>query len=150
MNLSLQLLFHGAIVLLIGSLSGIPYGSAITQKKDEEVIRAWRVAHSGLSMGGTTMIAFAAAINQLEISAMRSALAQPIALSILVWSSVISGYGFCIALTYGAWVGHRGLSLGQTIENKIVYLGNMVGASGSLVSTLALIFCCLQSMNIVS
>ena len=69
MNLSLQLLFHGAIVLLIGSLSGIPYGSAITQKKDEEVVRAWRVAHSGLSMGGTTMIAFAAAINQLDINA---------------------------------------------------------------------------------
>ncbi|MGL6342660.1 MAG: hypothetical protein ACRC80_26410 [Waterburya sp.] len=142
MNLSLQLLFHGAIVLLIGSLSGIPYGSAITQKKDEEVIRAWRVAHSGLSMGGTTMIAFAAAIYQLDINA--------IALSILVWSSVISGYGFCIALPYGAWVGHRGLSIGQTVENKIVYLGNMVGATGSLVSTLALIFGCLESMNIFS
>ena len=142
MNLSLQLLFHGAIVLLIGSLSGIPYGSAITQKKDEEVVRAWRVAHSGLSMGGTTMIAFAAAIYQLEMSA--------IALSILVWSSVISGYGFCIALPYGAWVGHRGLSIGQTIENKIVYLGNMVGATGSLVSTLTVIFGCLESMNIFS
>ncbi|MFM2311605.1 MAG: hypothetical protein RLZZ04_881 [Cyanobacteriota bacterium] len=33
MNLSLQLLFHSAIVLLIGLLSGIPYGSAITKKK---------------------------------------------------------------------------------------------------------------------
>ncbi|MGL5941027.1 MAG: hypothetical protein ACRC2S_11635 [Waterburya sp.] len=148
MNLSLQLLFHGAIVLLIGSLSGIPYGSAITQKKDEEVIRAWRVAHSGLSIGGTTMIAFAAAIYQLEINAVSEAMPKALALSILVWSSVISGYGFCIALTYGAWVGHRGLSIGKTIENKIVYLGNMVGATGSLVSTLALIFACLQSMKI--
>ena len=138
MNLSLQLLFHGAIVLLIGQLSGIPYGSAITQKKDEEVVRAWRVAHSGLSMGGTTMIAFAAAIHLLDINA--------IALGILVWSSVISGYGFCVALPYGAWVGHRGLSVGKTIENKIVYTGNMVGATGSLVSTVALIFGCLQSM----
>lgn len=32
MNLSLQLLFHGAIVLLIGLLLGIPYGLAITNK----------------------------------------------------------------------------------------------------------------------
>jgi hypothetical protein len=142
MNLSLQLLLHGAIVLLIGLLSGMPYGSAITQKKEEDVIRAWRVAHSGLSMGGTTMIAFAAAINQLEING--------IALFILVWSSVISGYGFCIALPYGAWVGYRGLSIGKTIESKIVYLGNVLGATGSLVSTLALIFGCLQSMNIFS
>ena len=139
MNLSLQLLFHGAIVLLIGQLSGMPYGSAITKKKSEEIVRAWRVAHSGLSMGGTTMIAFAAVLNLLDTSA--------IALSILVWSSIISGYGFSVALPYGAWVGHRGLAVGKTIENKIVYLGNILGATGSLVSTLALIFCCLQSMT---
>ena len=142
MNLSLQLLFHGAIVILVGQLSGIPYGSAIKRKKDEEVVRGWRVAHSGLSMGGTTMIAFAGAITLLDINT--------IALSILVWSSVISGYGFCLALPYGAWVGHRGLSVGKTIENKIVYLGNMVGATGSLISTLTLIFCCLRSMAIFS
>lgn len=140
MNLSLQLLFHGAVVLLVGQLSGIPYGSAITKKKREKIVRAWRVAHSGLSMGGTTMIAFAAVLNLLDTST--------ISLSILVWSSVVSGYGFSIALPYGAWVGHRGLTMGKTIENKIVYLGNILGATGSLVSTLALIFCCLQSMNI--
>lgn len=142
MNLSLQLLFHGAIVLLVGLLSGIPYGSAITKKKDEEVIRAWRVAHSGLSKGGTTIIAVAAAINQLNINT--------IFLSILVWSLVISGYGFCIALPYGAWVGQRGLTIGKTIENKIVYMGNIIGATGSLVSTLALIFGCLRSMSLFS
>ena len=142
MNLSLQLLFHGAIVLLVGLLSGIPYGSAINKRKSEEVIRAWRVAHSGLAMGGTTMIAFSAAINQLDINA--------IALLILVWSSVISGYGFCIALPYGAWVGHRGLAVGKSFKSNVVYLGNMVGAFGSLISTLALIFGCLQSMNIFS
>ena len=140
MNLSLQLLFHGAIVLSIGQLSGIPYGSAINQKKDEEVVRAWKVAHSGLSMGGTTMIAFAGAINLLDINT--------IALSILVWSSIISGYGFCVALPYGAWVGHRGLSVGKTIKNKIVYTGNIVGVTGSLISTLALIFCCLRPIAI--
>ena len=128
--------------MLIGQLSGIPYGSAINNKKNEEVIRAWRVAHSGLSMGGTTMIAFAAAIELLNINA--------IALGILVWSSVISGYGFCIALPYGAWVGHRGLAVGKTIENKIVYAGNIVGATGSLISILTLVFGCWRSMAIFS
>ena len=142
MNLSLQLLFHGAIVMLIGLLSGIPYGLAITRKKDESVIRAWRVAHSGLAMGGTTMIAVAATITMLDINA--------IALFILVWSSVISGYGFCIALPYGAWVGHRGLAVGKTVQSNIVYFGNTVGAWGSLVSTIALIFGCLESMTIFS
>ena len=141
MNLPLQLLFHGAIVLIIGQLSGIPYGSAITKKKSEEVVRAWRVAHSGLSMGGTTMIAIAAAIGQLNVNA--------IALNILVWSSVLSGYGFCLALPYGAWVGDRGLAVGKTVNSNIVYLGNLIGATFSLVSTLALVFCCLQSMNLL-
>ena len=142
MNLSLQLLFHGAIVVLIGQSLGIPYGSAITQKKEEEVVRGWRVAHSALSMGGTTMIAIAAAINQFDIST--------IVLATIVWSLIISGYGFCIALPYGAWVGHRGLTSGKTIENKIVYLGNILGAVGSLVGVLALVFGCLESMKIFS
>ena len=142
MNLSLQLSFHGAIVLLIGLLSGIPYGSAINQNQSECVIRAWRVAHSGLAMGGTTMIAIAAVINQLEMNA--------IVLNILVWSSVVSGYGFCLALPYGAWIGHRGLAVGKTIESNVVYLGNIVGAWGSLVSASTLIFGCLQSMTIIS
>lgn len=142
MNLSLQLLFHGAIVMLIGLLSGIPYGSAINKKQEEEVVRAWRVAHSGLAMGGTTMIAIAAVINQLDINA--------IAVNILVWSSIVSGYGFCLALPYGAWVGHRGLAVGKTIPSNIVYTGNIIGAWGSLISTLALIFGCLESMKIFS
>ena len=140
MNLSLQLLFHGAIVMLIGLLSGIPYGSAINKKQDESIIRAWRVAHSGLAMGGTTMVAMAAAIDLLNINA--------IALNILVWSSVISGYGFCLALPYGAWVGQRGLAMGKTLQSNIVYVGNILGAWGSLISTLALIFGCLESMAV--
>lgn len=142
MNLSLQLLFHGAIVLLIGQLLGIPYGSAINKKKDEEVVRAWRVAHSALSMGGTTTIAIAAAIDRLDVN--------NILLAILVWSLVISGYGFCVALPYGAWVGERGLSVGKTIKNKIVFAGNIFGALGSLVGVGALILACWKSMVIFS
>ena len=140
MDLSLQLLFHGAIVLLIGQLLGIPYGSAINQKKGEEVVRAWRVAHSALSMGGTTMIAIAAAIDLLDVNT--------IFLAILVWSLVVSGYGFCVALPCGAWVGERGLTVGKTIKNKIVYVGNIFGAVGSLVGVFALICGCLKSMAI--
>jgi hypothetical protein len=137
-KLALQLTLHGAIVLLIGLLSGIPYGSAITKKQDEDTIRAWRVAHSGLSMGGTTIIAFSAVLSNLEL--------DPILTSTFVWSSAISGYGFCLALPYGAWVGHRGLSIDGPGKNKIVYAGNMVGAIGSLIGTLVLIFGCFKTI----
>ncbi|BAY38416.1 hypothetical protein NIES2111_27630 [Nostoc sp. NIES-2111] len=134
-QLAIHLTLHGAIVLLIGLLSGIPYGTAITHKKSEDIVRGWRVAHSGLSMGGTTMIAISAVLSNLELN--------PVLGAILVWSSVISGYGFCIALPYGAWMGHRGLTSEKPVQNKVVYTGNMIGAIGSLISTLVLVFGCL-------
>ena len=134
-QLALHLTLHGGIVLLIGLLSGIPYGVAINQKTHEDIVRGWRVAHSGLSMGGTTMIAFSAVLSSLELDQLFS--------SILVWSTVISGYGFCIALPYGAWLGYRGLTIDEPVQNKVVYTGNMIGAIGSLISTLVLVFGCL-------
>jgi hypothetical protein len=136
--LTIQLTLHGAIVILVGLLAGIPYGRAITSKEDENKVRGWRVAHSGLAMGGTMMIAFSAVLSNLKL--------DPIFSSIFVWSTVISGYGFCIALPYGAWVGYRGLSIEKTIQNNIVYAGNIIGAIGSLIGTLVLIFGCLQTM----
>jgi hypothetical protein len=39
--LALQLLLHGAIVILVGLLLGISYGYAITRKKDESMVRVW-------------------------------------------------------------------------------------------------------------
>ena len=90
---AIQLTLHGAIVMLFGLLSGIPYGSAITNKADESKVHAWKVAHSGLSMGGTTMIAVSAVLFNLKLDNIFSL--------ILVYSMVASGYGFCIALEYG-------------------------------------------------
>ncbi len=135
---AIQLTLHGAIVLLVGLLTGIPYGYAITRKEDENKVRAWRVAHSGLAMGGTTMIAISAVLSNLKL--------DPIFNYTLVWSMVVSGYGFCIALPYGAWVGHRGLSIAGPSQNKVVYVGNIVGAIGSLIGTLILIFACLNTL----
>lgn len=137
-SLAIQLLLHGAIVLLVGLLTGIPYGFAITRKKDDNVVRAWRVAHSGLSMGGTTMIAISAVLSNLKLDLIGG--------STLVWAFVVSGYGFCIALPYGAWVGHRGLSVEGSAQNKVVYAGNIVGAIGSVIGTMALILGCLKTL----
>ena len=87
---------------------------------------------------GTTMIAISAVLSNLKL--------DPIFGLTLVWSFVLSGYGFCIALPYGAWVGHRGLSIEGPSQNKVVYAGNMVGAIGSLIGTLILILGCLNTL----
>ena len=44
---------------------GIPYGLSIKSKKDE-LIRAWKLAHSLLAMG-TTMLAVGAIISHLKM-----------------------------------------------------------------------------------
>jgi hypothetical protein len=126
------LVLNGAIVLLAGLLSGAPMGSAINQRKTEETIRAWRVAHSGLVMGGVMMLAIAPVIPQLALNTSL--------LSILVWAFVVSAYGFVVALPLGAWKGHRGLKPRPRGVNTVVYVGNMVGAWGSLIGTLLLIY----------
>ena len=125
-----HLLLHGAIVLLVGLLCGVPYGVAI-KRKNEELIRAWKLAHLSLSLGGATMIAVAAALNLLGNQ------------SIYQWtiavSFIISGYGFCFSMVSEPFLGARGLSWSGTINNKIVYVGNSIGALASLVGTIALV-----------
>ena len=51
MGIDLHLLLHALIVLLVGLICGAPMGRAITRNHGEDKVRAWRVAHSGLSMG---------------------------------------------------------------------------------------------------
>ncbi len=132
MDLAKYMVFNGSIVLLVGLLSGAPMGSAINRKKGEETIRAWRVAHSGLIMGGVMILAVALVIPHLALSESL--------ISILAWTFVVSGYGFVVALPLGAWKGHRGLQPKPRGINTIVYAGNMVGAGGALIGTLLLIY----------
>lgn len=133
-----SLLFHGSIVLLIGLLCGAPYGAAIVRKMNDEVIRAWKLAHGALSLGATTMIAMAAALSLLSV-------AENIVWVIAI-SYIISGYGFCFALTLEPFVGDRGLSWSGTSLNKLVYLGNVIGAVSSLAGTFVLVYASYRSL----
>ena len=133
----LWLMLHGGIVLLVGNLAGIPFGRAIVWRRSEEAVRAWRVAHSGLTSGGSSMIAIAAALPHLESSFAPAALVVPL---------VASGYGFALALTYGAWSGHRGLVPKGPWQNAFVFLGNAIGAIGALIGTVVFLVMVLSSL----
>jgi hypothetical protein len=87
-------MFHGSVVLLAGLLSGMPMAGAINKNKGEDTVRAWRVAHSRLAMVGIMMLTIAATIRYLQIG--------DLAQWLIVWSYVISGYGFTLALLLGA------------------------------------------------
>lgn len=81
------LLFNGSIVLLVGLLCGAPYGAAIVKKQNDEVIRAWKLAHGALSLGATTEIAMSSVFSLLSVD-------RSILWAICI-SYIISGYGFC-------------------------------------------------------
>ena len=126
-----QLVFHGGIIFLIGLLCGVPFGQAIARGKSDAVIRAWRVAHAGVTAGGVWLLVLATVVPQLRLGTT--------ATLILVWASIASGYGFALALPLGAYLGYRGLKLGPPLANGLVYVANVIGVVGSLVGACLLL-----------
>lgn len=42
------MIFHAAVMLLVGLICGAPYGRAINRQQPAPTIAAWRVAHASL------------------------------------------------------------------------------------------------------
>src|SRR3970282_230745 len=63
-----QLIFHGAVVLLVGLLCGAPMGRSIVRGRPESVVRAWRVAHTSLVLGGVLLLALGGIVTYLALS----------------------------------------------------------------------------------
>src|SRR5229473_1739381 len=93
-----QLIFHGAVVLLVGLLCGAPMGRSIVRGRPESVVRAWRVAHSSLVLGGVLLLALGGVVTYLALS--------PPALALLVLAFIASSYAFAIVLPLGAHYGY--------------------------------------------
>ena len=83
-----QMLFHGAIILFLGLLFGLPFGVAVTTGWGEESVQAWRVAHAGMVAVGLMLIAIGAALRYLVLGRRLA--------SWLVWSLVASAYAFTL------------------------------------------------------
>ena len=84
--LSKYLIFHGAIIILIGLFSGLIYWQTIIRDKRPEVIRGWRIAHVFLVIEGMFIIIVGLVIPYLALGAL--------AVRVLVWTIASSGYGF--------------------------------------------------------
>jgi hypothetical protein len=133
-----HLVFHGAIVLLIGLLCGGPYARAINRGAPAHIIQSWRVAHASLPMGAMVMFAVAALLSSFAVT---GAVKWGIALALIV-----SSYAFCISLPLAAIVGHRGLSAGGPPSAKLVYAGNVLGAWLSMAAAAALVYASFVSL----
>jgi hypothetical protein len=84
--LSKYVIFHGAIIILIGLFSGLIYWQTIIQNKRPEVIRGWRIAHVFLVIEGMFIVIVGLGIPHLVLSGL--------SVRLLVWIIIGSGYGF--------------------------------------------------------
>jgi CDP-diglyceride synthetase len=108
-----RLVFHGAVVVLLGLLVGFPYGLVVTGGMEGSE-RAWRMAHLEGVLNGMLVIAVGAGGHLLALSRR--------AQSVLGGSLVLMAYGNVVAATLGAAIGERGLAPGISVGNTIVYL----------------------------
>jgi hypothetical protein len=130
--LSKYLIFHGAIIILIGLFAGLVYWQTIIRDKRPEVIRGWRIAHVFLVIEGMFIVIVGLEIPHLVLGGL--------AVRVLVWTIASSGYGFAWAFIGGAWKGFRGLTPKPYGLNTILFLGHFIGAVGSLIGIAMVIY----------
>lgn len=134
---TLQLILHGAIISLIGTLCGIPFGRSIAARKDEAVIRGWRVAHTGILTTGTAIIAMGLAMPHLK--------GPSSLMTTMMWVTIVSGYAFAIGLTFGAIMSRRGLRPHGPLSNVLVFTGNAIGSLGWLAGSVIFVWLALTA-----
>ncbi len=122
-NDRVRLVFHGAIVLLVGLLCGLP---TVIESSNESV-RFWHTAHEALIMMGIWILAESSVLSALVLGR-REATA-------LVWSLLTMGYGFMIALVIGGVIGASAFEPGGTPATFTAFLGAVVGILGAVVAT---------------
>ncbi len=118
-----RLVFHGAVVLLVGLLAGLP---TVIESINESA-RFWHTAHEALIMMGVWMLAASSVLPALAL--------EPGEMSALVWSLLAMGYGFAVGLVTGGVVGASAFAPGGTPATLTAFLGATVGILGAVVAT---------------
>lgn len=122
-RLRARMVFHGAVVIMLGLLAGFPHAFVLTgQIAGEE--RAWRMAHLEGLLNGFVVLIAAAVADWTALS--------PRQYGWLVWSLVVAAYGNVIASVLGATFGVRGLALAPPIANIVMNLLFWVAIAGIL------------------
>jgi hypothetical protein len=119
----LRLIFHGAVVVLIGLLAGLP--TVVESINGAE--RFWHTAHEALIMIGIYILAASAVVPVLVLERREN--------SFLVWAYLAMGYGFVIALVMGGIVGANAFEPGGTPIRFIAFLAAVIGIAGAFLAT---------------
>ncbi len=117
-----RLIFHGAIVVLLGLIAGIPYAYVETGAIAGSA-RAWGSAHLQGLLNGMLVWAVAAVLRRLSLSDRQ--------ISMLEWSLLAMAYGNTVASTAAAAFGVRGLEFKGPAANVAVHLLFLVALVGA-------------------
>lgn len=122
-RLRARMVFHGAVVVMLGLLAGFPHAFVLTgQIAGEE--RAWRMAHLEGLLNGFVVLIAAAVADWLALSERQYGW--------LFGSLVVAAYGNVIASVLGATFGVRGLALAPPVANIVMNLLFWVAIAGIL------------------
>src|SRR5690606_40523327 len=123
-RLRARMVFHGAVVVMLGLLAGFPHAFVLTgQLAGEE--RAWRMAHLEGLLNGFLVLLAAAVADRIALS--------PRQYAWLAWSLGVAAYGNVVASVLGATFGVRGLALAPPVANVVMNLLFWVAIVGILV-----------------
>lgn len=131
-RMQMHAILHGAVVLLIGNLCGILYADTIGRSLAEDVVRAWRVAHTGGVTGGLSLVASGAVLHRLIL--------RDVPLKVLVCSLVMGTYSIALGFLIAALAGVRGINPGGPMLNSVVYVAYGLGALGVLVGSALFVY----------
>jgi hypothetical protein len=116
-KLRASLIFHGAIVIILGLLAGFPYALVLQGEMAGEP-RQWSMAHLEGVLNGLLCLGVAGAFGKLALSARQ--------MQIMTWSFILMAYGNVVAAVIGAVTGQRGLEFGGPTSNMVVFTLFMV------------------------
>ncbi len=119
-----KMVFHGAIVVLLGLLLGFPYAFALLGNPQADV-RAWNMAHLEGILNGLLVIGVAGVGRHLDLDHVKQ--------QVLAWSLIGMAYGNVVASALAATFGVRGLEPAGPAVNLVVYVLFMVAVVGVLV-----------------
>ena len=119
------LALHGAIVLLLGLLSGLP---AVAEELAGLQPTRWRATHGALLLAGVWLLATAALLPSLVL--------PPRQRKALAWSLIITGYAFTSAALIQAGTGVRALAPQGTVSSWVAYAANLVTVAAGVFAAL--------------
>ena len=121
----MRIVFHGAVVLLVGLLCGIP------TVPEQEPMRLWHTAHESLILIGILLIALSSTFPVLRLERREG--------RGLFWSLLATGYGLMLGLVLQAVTGTHAFGPSTSPVLMVAFIGNATGMLGSvLVASLTL------------